>query len=125
MYILWCKLKILQHPMRASNRETTEGMMALYNNIIQLEKAQQKLAEDSFDQDYIQEVKHWNDDVIKENEIKEKILIQKSKIDWLKLGDGNNAYFYAHLKAINKQTNMHKLEDQHGNLLTEMRDVKQ
>ncbi|KAI5404382.1 hypothetical protein KIW84_051516 [Lathyrus oleraceus] len=43
--------------------------------------------------------------------------MKKSKVTWLKLGDGNNAYFHAIVKEKNKQVGLHSLEDKHGNVL--------
>lgn len=50
--------------------------------------------------------------------------MQKSKVDWIKLGDGNNAYFYANLKDKNKKTTLHRLKGNQGNNLTEIKDME-
>lgn len=41
------------------------------------------------------EIKHWTEEILNRIELEEKILMQKSKVSWLKLGDGNNSYFHA------------------------------
>lgn len=43
---------------------------------------------------------------------------------WLKLGDGNNAYFHAIVKEKNKQVGLHSLEDKHGNVLDEFKEIE-
>lgn len=53
------------------------------------------LENDRFNPELIDQVKHWTDEIIKGTEIEEKILSQKAKVNWLKLGDGNNWYFHA------------------------------
>ncbi|XP_019258094.1 PREDICTED: uncharacterized protein LOC109236376 [Nicotiana attenuata] len=46
--------------------------------------------------------------------VEESILKQKSRIQWLKLGDGNNAYFYASMKNRNSQNKIQKLTRSNG-----------
>lgn len=79
---------------------------------------------DLFNQEYIQNVKHWTEEILKNTNLEEKILMQKSKVYWIKLGDGNNAYFYANLKDKNKKTTLHRLEDNQRNNLTEIKDME-
>lgn len=43
-------------------------------------------------------------------QIEEDILSQKSKVEWLKLGDGNNSYLHASLKDKNMIKGTNKLE---------------
>ncbi|XP_058756016.1 uncharacterized protein LOC131629234 [Vicia villosa] len=71
-----------------------------------------------------QNVKFWTDEVLKNTELEENILQQKLKCDWITLGDGNNAYFYANLKSKNKQIQIKELEDAQGNRLTEQKDIE-
>lgn len=49
--------------------------------------------------------------------IEEQILKQKYKVDWLRLEDGKNAYFYASLKSKRSQTQIVNLKDEEGKLL--------
>ncbi|XP_006576020.1 uncharacterized protein [Glycine max] len=58
----------------------------------------------------IDKVKMCTETVIRWNEIDEEILQQRSKLDWLKLGDGNNAYFHASIRAKHKAKSIDKLE---------------
>ncbi|XP_058727247.1 uncharacterized protein LOC131598452 [Vicia villosa] len=57
-------------------------------------------------------------------EEKEKILMQRDKINWLKLGDGNNAFFHAIMRGKNKQNGIHKLVDSNGITLTEFKYIE-
>jgi hypothetical protein len=52
-----------------------------------------------FNEEHIKAVKYWSDEIIRATEVEEKILMQKSKITWLKLGDGNNAYFHTTVRG--------------------------
>lgn len=62
-----------------------------------MDKAQTLLATDQLNLALY--VKFWTKEVVKNSEIEENSLQLKAKGDWTALGDGNNAYFYAKLKA--------------------------
>ncbi|KAI5403341.1 hypothetical protein KIW84_050776 [Lathyrus oleraceus] len=64
-------------------REPTDGRPMLNNHIIEGVKARTM-------------------DVIKLNVIEEQMLQLRAKIDWLRLGDGNNSFFHASLKSKQK-----------------------
>lgn len=49
--------------------------------------------------------------------MEKRILKQRSKIDWLNVGDGNNSYFHTSLKEKHRQTQMHTLENDNGIVL--------
>lgn len=44
-------------------------------------------------------VKNYTEEVLKWSETEEQVLRQRAKINRLRLGDGNNAYFHAYMKA--------------------------
>lgn len=46
------------------------------------------------------------------------MLKQRSKVDWLKLGDSNNKYFYASLKSKQNQSNISSMTMEYANILT-------
>lgn len=57
--------------------------------------------------------------------IEEKILAQKCKINWPKLGDGNNAFFHAAVREKNKGTTIFKLVWENGNIITDQNDLEE
>lgn len=57
--------------------------------------------------------------LLKLTEEDEKLLQQKSKVDWIKLGDANNAYFHVIVRGRNK------LEDRNGNKITQPEEMGQ
>ncbi|CAL5198478.1 unnamed protein product [Lathyrus oleraceus] len=73
---------------------------------------------------YIKEVQHWTKDLIQTTEIEEKMLLQKLKLNWSKLGDGNAAYFHATIRGKNKKAGIYKLEDPIGTILTEHKEIE-
>lgn len=77
-----------------------------------------------FNTNNIHGVKHWTKEILKTTEMEEKILMQKSKVTWLKLGEGNNAYFHAIVQGKNKQIELHKMEDNNGNVLRDFKDIE-
>lgn len=78
-------------------------MKSIVNNIpdikMHLEKAQNKLTEDRFNPNHIKEVKKWTENLMQSTKIEEQIMMHKSKINWLKLGDINLAYFHATIRG--------------------------
>lgn len=48
--------------------------------------------------------------------MKENLLRQRAKVDWIKLGDSNNAYFFAVIKSKYSQTNINLLKDDDGGI---------
>lgn len=42
------------------------------------------------------------------------MLKQRSKLEWIKLGDGNNKYFHASIKAKNKTKSMRYILTDNG-----------
>lgn len=97
--------------MRKLNKEKTDNMKRIIEIRGQLEQAQTLLQTNLFNQEYVHGVKLRSYELMQENEIEEKVLMHKSKINSLKLGNGNNAYFHATVREKNKKTGMHNLED--------------
>lgn len=58
-----------------------------------MNEAHQMLLNNMFDSAAMDLVKDRTNKMLKLNQMEENILKQKIKIDWLKLGDGNNAFF--------------------------------
>lgn len=79
---------------------------------------------DMFNQEHIKKVKYWYVEVVQNINLEEFLLRQKSKINRLKLGDGNKSYFHSIVKGKNKQNGLYKLTDQNGKALTDFKDVE-
>ncbi|CAK8573387.1 unnamed protein product [Lathyrus sativus] len=69
-------------------------------------------------------IKHWTEELLNNTDIEEKIMMQNSKVNWLKLGDGSNAYFHAIVKEKNKQNGLHRLENNQDKILGEFKDIE-
>uniref|UniRef100_A0A0V0HDY1 Putative ovule protein n=1 Tax=Solanum chacoense TaxID=4108 RepID=A0A0V0HDY1_SOLCH len=56
--------------------------------------------------------------------VEESIMSQKSRIQWLALGDSNTAFFHASLKCSYAQNSIHKLINGHGDLCIDPMTLK-
>lgn len=103
-------------------------MKNIVNNILDikmhLEKAQNKLTEDRFNPNHIKEVKKWTENLMQSTKIEEQIMMHKSKINWLKLGDINLAYFHATIRGKSKKIEMHKLGYPNGTILKDHKEIE-
>ncbi|MCI32067.1 transposon TX1 putative 149 kDa protein, partial [Trifolium medium] len=102
MFVLWRKLLRLQPVLRKLSRPITCINITLDKAREDLRQAHSRLLHDRMNPHYIMEVQKCTKDVIKWNDMEEQMLRQKAKIEWLRLGDGNNKYFHASLKAKQK-----------------------
>jgi hypothetical protein len=74
---------------------------------------------------HIMQVKNCTEEVIKWCDIEEQMLRQRAKIDWLKLGDGNNRYFHASIKAKQSQCELRSIYREGGTMITTHDDIEQ
>jgi hypothetical protein len=125
MFQLYAKLKSVKRVLKAKNLEVFGG---LGQRVL---KARQDLA---FAQsDFI--MSHGNVDCHLREQVclhalvsiytaEEKFLNQKARINWLKLGDGNNAFFHKVVKARNSFNLIKVLHDESGNRVVDMKGIK-
>lgn len=95
--ILWQKLIRLQRDVKKFSKPLTDIQPRLNVVVAYLNKAQSDLNDNTMDSSL--RIKDLTDKVIELNEIEGKILQQKAMIQWLKMGDANNSYLYAHIKS--------------------------
>ncbi|XP_058768386.1 uncharacterized protein LOC131642116 [Vicia villosa] len=124
MHILWKKLKNVQSNMREMNKQVMDQVNDIKELRLRLEQAQEKLSTDRFNEGKIEEVQELTNKLLKATETEEQILHQKAKINWMRYGDGNTAYFHATIRGKNKQTGLYHLEDAQGRKLTEHSDIE-
>ncbi|CAK8563326.1 unnamed protein product [Lathyrus sativus] len=85
---------------------------------------QDKLVQHIENPKLINKVKDATDDVFTWNSIEDKKFKQRAKINWLGLGDGNNIYFHAQVKAKQSQNEMTAICKDDGTLLTNPTDIE-
>ncbi|XP_058726518.1 uncharacterized protein LOC131597876 [Vicia villosa] len=83
------------------------------------------LIQNGMDSQAIERVKDLTEEVIKWNHLEEKIIMQRSKIDWLKMGDENSTFFYAYLKTKQKTKSIIMLRKNDGTVITKQKYIEQ
>ncbi|KAH1203129.1 hypothetical protein GmHk_17G049445 [Glycine max] len=124
MFVVWEKLMCLQPVLR----NLSKPLMHLKQNILQargnLQQAQLDLSIDLMNSTNIAKVKKCTDILIYFQELEENVLRQKAKIDWLKLGDGNNSFFYATVKSRANAKGMNMLRKIDGTICATQEDIE-
>ncbi|XP_058782915.1 uncharacterized protein LOC131657547 [Vicia villosa] len=123
MYILWRKLQRLKPDLQQLSKNIINMKHNLEAARKDLDLAQRDLANNRMDSSRISRVKICTDEVIRLHELEEHMLIQKSKIDWLRLADDNNAFFHASIKAKHKSKSMKILKTTDGNSVTDQNSI--
>ena len=87
MQRLWYKLHRLRPHLLKLNKFTNDIQKNKLAAREKLDQAQQDLRNNIMDAPRIEEVKRLTDEVIHWNEMEEKMLMQRSKIDWIRAAD--------------------------------------
>ena len=124
MKMLWHKLKKLQPVINNLSKPLIDIKVKLQEAREKLTHAQMELTLDRLNKDKIDRTNDCTEAVIKWTEMEEQMLQQRAKIRWLRLGDGNNAYFHASLKAKYNQTSIKKLYMNDGNFVTTQKEIE-
>ncbi|CAK8564653.1 unnamed protein product [Lathyrus sativus] len=124
MFILWNKLMRLQPALRNFSKPARHNDQQLIQARNRLNTTQTSLEADPMNATIITRIKKQKVEIIKLQELEENILRQKSKLDWLKWGDGNNSYFHASVKAKNNSKNISQLIKEDGTILTVQADIE-
>lgn len=75
------------------------------------------------DDQMIREVKKYTEDLFTLHENEEKLLRQRAKVEWIRLVDGNNAFFHASLKSKPKKCGITKLLKEDGTVENMLEDI--
>ncbi|WJX68825.1 hypothetical protein P8452_53158 [Trifolium repens] len=125
MFVLWQKLLRLQPVLRKLSKHITGINITLTKARDDLTQAHILLLLDRMNPHHITQVKRYTEEVIKWSDMEEQMLRQKSKIDWLRLGDGNNRYFHASVKAKQRQCVLRAIYREDGTVITTHQDIEQ
>ncbi|XP_058746346.1 uncharacterized protein LOC131619245 [Vicia villosa] len=117
MFKLRVKLKNQQPILHKLNKKYTNIQQQIQQARRVLEQAQNDLNSNLFDAQAIEHVKHCTDQLTRLNQLEESILLQKSKVTWLTLGDRNNSFFHASVKEKNNHKGIHTLTSLTGEIL--------
>ncbi|XP_058784644.1 uncharacterized protein LOC131659472 [Vicia villosa] len=95
MQKLWFKFERLKPDLLKLQKQTNDIQNKKTKARELLDQAYEELRCHKMDPNIIALVKTKTEELLYWNEIEEKMLQQRTKIDWIRLGDGNNAYFHA------------------------------
>lgn len=118
MYVLLNKLQRLKPSLKIFSKPITDVKISIVKARANLQTTQLNMCNDRLNTDKIELVKKHTEGLLNLQELEEKVLKQKAKLDWLKLGDGNNKYFYASIKVIHKMKSMSTLLIDDGTFFT-------
>ncbi|XP_019429404.1 PREDICTED: uncharacterized protein LOC109337009 [Lupinus angustifolius] len=88
-------------------------------------KAQTQLQNDQFNSNLLMEVKTCTENLLDLHKTEEEVMKQKSKINWLQLGDGNNAFFHATVKDKSKNKSIYTLTKSDGTSVSTQEGIMQ
>ncbi|PNY02575.1 hypothetical protein L195_g025887 [Trifolium pratense] len=125
LFVLWRKLLRLQPVIRKLSRPVTSINITLEKARENLRQAHSRLLQDRMNPLNIIAVKEYTEEVIKWSDMEEQMLQQKAKIEWLRLGDGNNKYFHASIKTKQTQCELRTLYREDGTMVTTHEDIEQ
>ncbi|GJZ62142.1 hypothetical protein Tco_0618279 [Tanacetum coccineum] len=118
MYVLARRLRLVKKHMRSINRRNGNVFSNVHKLKVKLQRVQMDLNKDPYYSALREE------EIIYTNAYKEALLdeetflIQKSKIEWLKEGDQNNAYFYNYIKGRMSKSRIDLVYDHSGTCFT-------
>lgn len=90
-----------------------------------LEQSHRDLNENRMDPATINKVRQCRDELVGWQEVEESILRQRSKLKWLRLGDGNNKYFHATIKARQNSNSIYSLQKEDDTILKNHDDIEE
>lgn len=123
MYVVWKKLQRLQHVIRKLSRPY-KGISTQQTNKAKhdLKVAKTNHINDRMNVHLTERAKACTIEVIN---IEGQLHKHKSKVEWLRLGYGNNAYFHASLKAKRKQNNIRNIIYETCTMIYEQKEIEE
>ncbi|XP_009764997.1 uncharacterized protein [Nicotiana sylvestris] len=112
---IWNKLKCIKQRLKTLNIEQFKGVEGKLKHIRnQLREIQERMGQHKQDSILIEEEKKLRRQLETWGMIEESIYKQKSRVQWLKVGDSNSAYFFANMTSRYSQNNISSLSDEQG-----------
>lgn len=124
MEILWKKLNRLQPELRKMNRPISDLQMKINEARSNLEKVYSEFGIQLMDKQRIDKVRSITEQLIHWNDMEEKNILHKTKINWLRMGDDNNAFFHAYLKMRGNAKSIQFVQLENGNVMTAQQEIE-
>lgn len=125
MQSLWLKLKRLIPDLNHLSRPLNGIQGKVEDARKHLNEAQVNLAGDRMNPKLMEYAKFWTKQLLHWREIEEIDLRQNAKIDWLRISDGNNAYFHASIKSMKKHNFIGTITKEDGTILFSHDQIEQ
>ncbi|XP_022007438.1 uncharacterized protein LOC110906644 [Helianthus annuus] len=110
------KLRLLKHPLRSLLFKQGNIHKKVENLRSELDLVQQKIDQDNANADLRAAETVFSRDLQEALLDEERFLKQKSKVDWLRAGDMNSAFFHSSMKMKNHCSRIEVIKDSDGNL---------
>jgi hypothetical protein len=123
MVRLWRKLQRLKPELNKFSASMATLKADLKGARDKLEQAQVDLNADRMNRSKMDRVKSCTDELMQLHDVEEKVMLQKSKIDWLRWSDENSGYFHASVKAKTKNRSMKMLKRSDGTYVTDQSSI--
>ncbi|XP_016437438.1 uncharacterized protein LOC107763466 [Nicotiana tabacum] len=107
---VWNKLKRVKQVIKGLNTQHYKGVEdRIKETRRELQEVQEKMGCRMMNTELVEKEKELKSNLEKWILIEESIYRQRSRVEWLKLGDTNSAYFFAHMKNRNTLNGIHAL----------------
>jgi hypothetical protein len=125
MFRLYSKLKAVKRILKIKNLDVFGGIGQKVSQArSKLAQAQADFLISGGDPDCHRKERECLHHFISISSAEEKFLKQKSRNQWLNLGDGNNAFFHKMVKIRNSSNLIKMLKDDDGNCVSDMQQIK-
>jgi hypothetical protein len=125
MAVLWFKLMRLQAPLHKLSKQLSNVAQTIVKVRNDLLQAQNDLTTDRMNSSLIERVKGCTDRLLYWHDLETQMLRQQTKIDWLREGDSNSAYFHVALKVKHATSTLHTLFKDDGTPIQGQDDIAQ
>lgn len=123
-HLMWNKLMRLIPIIRKLHKPLMNINSQIELRRSQLNEVHNQLSHDKMNPNIIILEKFLSDDLQKLNDMEEQIMRQKTKIDWIWKGDGNNSYFHVALKRKHRQKMISRLYKDNGEICYTHEDIE-
>ncbi|XP_075109284.1 uncharacterized protein LOC142181060 [Nicotiana tabacum] len=126
MQLVWNKLKKVKEAIKKINTQHYKGVDERIKGIRkELQLVQEEMSSNLQKLELIEKEKTLKEDLEKWVLIKESIYRQRSRVQWLKLGDSNLAYFFAQINNRSNLNGIQILTNDMGNQLVLEEDIEE
>ncbi|XP_016432563.2 uncharacterized protein LOC107759196 [Nicotiana tabacum] len=125
MQTVWNNLKGVKEAIKSLNTQHYKGVDGKIKEIRRkLQRIQEEMSSKLQNKELSDKEKELKGELEKWGKIEESIYRQKSRVQWLKLGDSNSAYFYSQMKNRNHLNEIQNLTNEVGTQLMMEEDIE-